>query len=275
MTVLRLLPDLPQRDQVGAMPASALRDSFLVKGLFVPGQIQLAYTGLDRLIAGAVLPNRTMKLGNPPELRAGFFHERRETGIINIGECGVIEVDGIRYSLDTLDGLYIGRGSREVVFHQSTGSAYYLLSAPAHRDLPSKFVAHAPIQGENIGDAHHASLRTLYRYIHPGGAASCQLMMGMTKLQPGSVWNTIPAHIHLLRSEIYCYFDLNGGRVFHILGTASESRHLVVSDREAVLSPPWSIHCGVGTNNYCFIWGMAGENQEFYDMDPVQWNVSS
>jgi 4-deoxy-L-threo-5-hexosulose-uronate ketol-isomerase len=273
MTVLRTLPDPPSRDAVGAMPSVRLRETFLLDDLFSPGRIQLAYTGLDRLIAGGIVPTQTLELGNPPDLRADFFHERRESGLINIGATGVIAVDGVPHTLDSLDAIYIGRGARSIVFEASPHAAYYLLSAPAHAAHPTRAVRHVPSEGEALGDPRHASQRRLYRYIHPGGVWSCQLTMGLTKLEEGSVWNTMPAHVHPLRSEIYCYFALNGGRVFHILGTPSESRHLIVSEREAVLSPPWSVHCGVGTGSYAFIWGMAGENQEFSDMDPVDWSA--
>lgn len=252
------------------MNTSELRQHFLLEDLFIAGEVCLVHTGLERLIAGSIVPHESLSLPNPAALRSGFFHERRESGILNVGDLGTVVADGVSLPLANMECAYIGRGVRDVTFHNGpSGQAeFYLLSCPAHHDYPTCSASVADAASESIGAADRASCRTIYRYIHEGGIRSCQLAMGFTALRSGSVWNTWPPHTHERRSEVYLY--LTGGRsVVHLLGEPEQSRHLVVSDKQAVLSPPWSIHCGAGESAYQFIWGMAGENQSFEDMDPV------
>ncbi len=248
-----------------------LRQQFLIDDLFLPGIISLVATGLDRLIAGGIVPEPELVLEASAELRADFFHQRRESGIINIGEPGEIVVDGSTFRLGAFECLYIGRGARDVRFRQcGEGQCiFYLMSAPAHQSLPAQFANQAGAGIVEVGERRNASERRIVRYIHESGTQSCQLVMGYTELKEGSVWNTWPAHTHQRRSEIYLYCELNGGLVTHFLGEPSRTRHVIVRDRQAVLSPPWSIHSGVGTSAYRFIWGMAGENRTFEDMDPI------
>ena len=246
-----------------------LRRQFLLDGLFEPGRIHLTATSLDRLIVGGAVPTPELSLEAGPELRADYFNQRRETGLINLGTPGEIVVDGSSFAVGTRECLYIGMGAREIHLRGS-GSAYYLLSAPAHREFPTRLAAHREASIAETGDARHASRRRIVRHIHEGGVQSCQLVMGYTELLEGNVWNTWPAHTHRRRSEIYLYFDTNGGLITHFLGEPTQTRHVIVRDREAVLSPPWSIHSGVGTSAYRFVWGMAGENRTFEDMDPVE-----
>jgi 4-deoxy-L-threo-5-hexosulose-uronate ketol-isomerase len=261
----------PGPSEFARLTTQEIRRDFLVDGLFEPGRIRLAATGLDRLIAGGIMPASELVLETAPELRAEYFHERRETGIINIGAAGRVMVDGAEYVLGTRECLYIGMGARDVRFYSCPGepAAYYLLSCPAHRQFPTRPATHEDAAIVETGDARNASRRRIVRYIHERGIESCQLVMGYTELAEGSVWNTWPAHTHARRSEVYLYFDCNGGVVTHLLGVPTETRHVIVRDRQAVLSPPWSIHAGVGTCPYRFVWGMAGENRTFEDMDPI------
>ena len=253
------------------MTTLELRRQFLLDGLFETGRIHLIATSLDRVIAGGIVPTRELQLQAEPELRADYFNQRRETGVINIGAPGEIVVDGLKYTVGERECLYIGMGARDILFRNgpSGAAAFYLLSCPAHREFPTRLVTRSDASIAEIGDARNASKRRIVRYIHEGGVQSCQLVMGYTELTEGSVWNSWPAHTHQRRSEVYLYFDLNGGLVTHFLGEPTRTRHVVVRDRQAVLSPPWSIHCGVGTRTYRFIWGMAGENRTFEDMDPI------
>jgi len=212
-----------------------------------------------------------LKLTADAELRAAFFCERRELGILNLGGAGTVTVDGRNYEVGKLDCLYVGRGSREIVFSSrepASPAAFYLLSYPAHAVFPTTLARQADAAAVELGTAADANRRTIYKYIHPGGIKSCQLVMGFTRLAEGAVWNTMPPHTHTRRSEIYIYFDLGPDRrVMHFMGTPQQTRHLVVADRQAVISPSWSIHCGCGTGAYTFCWGMGGENQAFDDMD--------
>lgn len=253
------------------LSTAELRRQFLLDGLFEPGRINLIATGLDRLIAGGILPAPELRLEAGPELRAEYFNQRRETGVINIGAPGEIIVDGHTYAVGPRECMYIGMGARDIRFRSGHGenAVYYLLSCPAHREFPTRLVTRNDATIVETGAALNASRRRIIRFIHEGGVQSCQLVMGCTELMEGSVWNTWPAHTHQRRSEIYLYFDLNGGLVTHFLGEPAETRHVVVRDRQAVLSPPWSIHSGVGMAAYRFIWGMAGENRTFEDMDPI------
>ncbi len=251
---------------------SELRANFLVETLFEPDRIQLCYSHYDRVIVGGVLPvSEPVNLPTYPELRSDYFLERREMGVINVGDVGTIEVDGQTYDLGKLDCLYIGRDSQQVAFRsQSTDSParFYLLSAPAHKEFPTRKAAQNEVFSAPMGSSETANERVIYRYIHKDGLPSCQLVMGLTILQTGSVWNTMPAHVHDRRMEAYFYFDLAPThRVLHLMGQPTETRHLFVANHQAVISPPWSVHSGCGTANYSFIWGMAGENLDYADMD--------
>jgi 4-deoxy-L-threo-5-hexosulose-uronate ketol-isomerase len=251
------------------MTTGELREQFLLSDLFAPGEIRLIHTGLDRLIAGGIMPEPEIPLDSTDELRARFFHERRESGAINIGDPGEVIVDGQHLQVNRMECVYIGRGAEKVTFRSCHGgrSVFYLLSCPAHRRYPAQRAGINAAEVSAIGAAANSSCRKIHRYIHQNGIESCQLVMGFTELGSGSVWNTWPPHTHERRSEIYLYLDLGENVVMHFLGEPENSRHLVVRDRQAVLSPPWSIHCGAGTGAYKFIWGMAGENQSFEDMD--------
>jgi 4-deoxy-L-threo-5-hexosulose-uronate ketol-isomerase len=251
-----------------------LRAAFLIETLFTPGKLELVYTDADRAIVGSAVPvGEPVKLSVDAELRAAFFCERRELGVLNIGGAGAVEVDGKQYSLGKLDCLYVGRGSRNVAFTSNDAAkpaAFYLLSYPAHAAHPTTLAQTQDATPVKLGTVADANCRTIYKYIHTGGIKSCQLVMGFTKLEEGSVWNTMPPHTHTRRSEVYMYFDLDPKRrVMHFMGTPQQTRHLVVADRQAVISPSWSIHCGAGTGAYTFCWGMGGENQTFEDMDPA------
>jgi 4-deoxy-L-threo-5-hexosulose-uronate ketol-isomerase len=261
----------PGPSEFARLNTQDIRREFLIDGLFEAGRIHLAATGLDRLIAAGIVPVTELVLEAVPELRARYFNERRETGVINIGDAGRVVVDGSEYLLGARECLYIGMGARDIRFQSCGGTpaVFYLLSCPAHRQLPTTLVTHADAVIVETGDIRNASKRRIARYIHEHGVQSCQLVMGYTELVEGSVWNTWPAHTHARRSEVYLYFDCNGGLITHLLGPPNETRHVIVRDREAVLSPPWSIHSGVGTCSYRFVWGMAGENRAFDDMDPI------
>jgi 4-deoxy-L-threo-5-hexosulose-uronate ketol-isomerase len=225
------------------------------------------------VIGSAVPTSAPLKLVADAEFRAAFFCERRELGVLSIGGDGIIEVDGTRYDMAKLDCLYIGRGSKEVSFSSKDAAnpaAFFLLSYPAHAAYPTTHAKMKDATPVELGTLADANKRTIYKYIHTGGIKSCQLVMGFTKLQEGSVWNTMPAHTHTRRSEVYLYFDLDAKRrVMHFMGKPQETRHLVVGNRQAVISPSWSIHSGCGTGAYTFCWAMGGENQAFDDMDPA------
>jgi 4-deoxy-L-threo-5-hexosulose-uronate ketol-isomerase len=254
-----------------------LRDYFLVQKLMVNDTVQLLYTHYDRVIIGGVKPLvKTITLPNHPELRADFFLERRELGIINVGGAGNIIADGKEFNVDKLSCVYLGKGTKDVKFKSAsrkTPAVFYLLSAPAHHTYPNKMMVKERAAPVELGDKATSNKRTVYKYIHVDGIKSCQLVMGLTVLENGSVWNSIPPHTHTRRMEVYFYFDLAiEHRVFHFMGEPHQTRHLVVANQEAVISPPWSTHYGSGTSNYGFIWGMAGENLVYTDMDPVRVN---
>jgi 4-deoxy-L-threo-5-hexosulose-uronate ketol-isomerase len=260
---------------VGAMTSAELRQNFLIEGLFAPDKLELVYTGLDRGVVGSAVPQlQKLSLGPTPELRSAFLCERRELGVLNIGGSGAVTVDGTRHVLAAQDALYVGRGSRQVEFESdqtSTPARFYLVSYPAHAAYPTRHVCRADAQPMGLGSRRDANERTIYKYIHAQGVQSCQLVMGFTQLKEGSVWNTMPPHTHLRRTEIYLYFDLEPDAcVMHFMGKPEATRHLVVRNEQAILSPGWSIHCGAGTRHYSFAWAMGGENQEFTDMDPVK-----
>ncbi|HTW62899.1 MAG TPA: 5-dehydro-4-deoxy-D-glucuronate isomerase [Terracidiphilus sp.] len=256
------------------MTTEELREVFLLSGLYGPGKLHLAYVDLDRSVVGFATPlDAPLALPTFAELRANYFTERRELGALNVGGAGTITVDGKSHALENLDCLYIGRGSREVSFASKDGNApavFYLLSYPAHAEFPVALVRKAEASPTEIGSAETCNKRTICKYIHLQGARSCQLVMGVTHLAPGSNWNTMPPHTHMRRSEIYMYFNLAAdARVMHFMGPPAETRHLVMQDKEIVVSPGWSVHAGVGTRAYSFCWGMGGENQDYADMDPA------
>lgn len=262
----------PDPVRLERMSTAEIRASFLVDTLFAPDRIAMVYSDADRAIVGSAVPAaRALSLESAPELRAATFCERRELGVLNIGGAGTVTVDGAEHPLSARDGLYVGRGSKSITFASDSArlpAKYYLLSFPAHTAHPTVRIPQSAAEAVRLGSQEACNQRTLYKLIHPGGARSCQLVLGFTVLEPGSVWNTLPPHTHERRMEVYLYFDLpKDGRVFHFMGRPQEIRPLVVADGEAVISPSWSIHCGVGTGAYSFCWGMGGENQAFDDMD--------
>ena len=262
-----------------------LREEFLIDDLFQKDVIKLVYSHIDRIITGSAVPvKETLVLTAGDELRADYFLERREMGVINIGGAGVITIDGKEYNVAYKEGMYIGMGAKDISFASvdaANPAKFYLNSAPAHKSYPTVLIKPegTPAEGvvivkdENkvelgcLADANH---RTICKYILPGQVESCQLVMGMTKLEEGSVWNTMPCHTHDRRMEVYLYFDMkDDALVFHYMGEPTETRHIVMKNEQAVISPSWSIHSGCGTRAYTFIWGMVGENQAFDDMDGV------
>ncbi|MBL7720608.1 MAG: 5-dehydro-4-deoxy-D-glucuronate isomerase [Chitinophagaceae bacterium] len=256
------------------MTTAQLRENFLVQNLMQDDSVQLVYSHFDRVIIGGAKPaNKTLALPNHSELRADFFLQRRELGIINVGGAGLIIADGKEFTTNKLDCVYLGKDTKEVKFKSKSKkdpAIFYLLSAPAHHKYPNKLMTKEKASPVNLGDAATSNKRTIYKYIHLDGIKSCQLVMGLTVLENGSVWNSVPPHTHTRRMEVYFYFDVPADhRVFHFMGEPQETRHIVMANHEAVISAPWSMHFGCGTSNYGFIWGMAGENQVFTDMDPA------
>jgi len=257
------------------MNTGELRETYLLENNFNPGSLDLVYSDSDRAIVGSAVPQKKeLKLEGVKELSSDFFAQRREIGIINIGSEGTITVDGKTYSMDKLDGLYIGCGSKEICFSsekEDDPAYFYILSYPAHKKYPTTQAKISDAEAVNLGSKAESNERTIYKYIHPAGIKSCQLVMGFTILAEGSVWNTMPAHTHERRTEVYMYFDLDENAVlFHLMGKPEETRHIVMRNRQAVLSPSWSIHSAAGTKKYSFVWGMGGENQEFADMDGIE-----
>lgn len=263
-----------------------LREEFLIQGLFVPGEIKLVYSHIDRIITGSAVPTSPIKLTAGDELRAAYFCERRELGVINIGAPGVITIDGKKYEVGHKDGMYIGLGAKDIEFASvdpKNPAKFYLNSTPAHKACPTKLIKlngtangddEVVVKDENkveLGCLEESNHRVINKYILPGQVESCQLVMGMTALKPGSVWNTMPCHTHDRRMEVYLYFEIpEDAFVVHYMGEPQETRHIIMHNEEAVISPSWSIHAGSGSRNYTFIWGMAGENQVFSDMDDVR-----
>jgi 4-deoxy-L-threo-5-hexosulose-uronate ketol-isomerase len=264
-----------------------LREEFLVEKVFFEDEIKLVYSHIDRIIFGGAMPvGRKLKLEAGDELRAQYFLERRELGIINIGGDGTVTADGVDYEIASRDGLYIGRGTRDIIFSSKDASnpaKFYMCSGPAHMTYPTKRILKdspateeydVEIKPENkkeLGTMEDSNHRTINKYILPGQVESCQLEMGMTHLEPGSVWNTMPCHTHDRRMEVYLYFDMpEDAFVTHYMGEPQETRHIIMRNEQAVISPSWSIHAGSGSRNYTFIWGMVGENQDFDDMDEVR-----
>jgi len=262
----------PSPTATNTLSTAELRDAFLLSGLFQPGEINAHYTDLDRMVVGAAMPTSSpLVLAPAKELGTSFFLERREIGILNVGAPGTVRVGNQAHALGSLDCLYVGRGERDVVFESSSEgqAAFYFISTPAHAHHPTAVATREQVKADPVGDPAKANRRRIAKYIHPDGIKSCQLVMGCTEFEPGSVWNTMPPHEHSRRTEIYLYFELGGDVVVHLMGRPEATRHLVVRDREVVLSPAWSIHCGAGTGRYRFIWAMGGDNQVFSDMDAV------
>jgi 4-deoxy-L-threo-5-hexosulose-uronate ketol-isomerase len=251
-----------------------IRQRFLMDEITQPDNANFVYTHYDRMVAGAVSPlAKNLQLGNYDNLKSNYFLERREMGIINVGGDGVIIADEKEFALQKLDCLYLGKGVQNVTFISRSAeepAVFFVLSAPAHASYPTVLMTNAASAKVDLGDQATANQRTIYKYIHKDGIESCQLVMGLTILHTGSIWNTMPPHTHDRRMEVYFYFDVKPEhRVFHYMGQPDETRHILIGNHQAVVSPPWSIHSGSGTSNYSFIWGMAGENMEFTDMDGV------
>jgi 4-deoxy-L-threo-5-hexosulose-uronate ketol-isomerase len=261
-------------DDFKSYSTDKIRERFLVDQIVQPDKLNCVYTHYDRMIIGATCPmGKAIELPNYPNLRADYFLERREIGIINVAGDGRVSVDGTFYDVKKLDCLYVGKGVKNVTFsskNPENPAVFYLLSAPAHVNYPTALMTHAEAAKVNTGDASTANRRTINKYIHLEGIKSCQLVMGLTTLHEGSVWNTMPPHTHDRRMEAYFYFDLPAGqKIFHLMGKGDETRHIAMNNYEAVVSPPWSIHSGSGTASYSFIWGMAGENLDYTDMDAI------
>jgi 4-deoxy-L-threo-5-hexosulose-uronate ketol-isomerase len=254
------------------MTTDEIRKNFLIQSLFKVGEIEMVYSDTDRAIIGSAVPfDNSLSLSAAAELKASYFTERRELGVLNTGGSGTIQVDGKKYKLQKLDCLYIGRGNEKISFNSDKAdnpAAFYLLSYPAHKEYPTKLSRKKDAEPLNLGSNQNSNKRTIYKHIHPAGIKSCQLVMGVTLMASGNVWNTMPPHTHERRMEVYLYFGIEESeRVFHYCGQPHETRHIIVSNRQAVISPSWSIHSGVGTSAYSFCWGMGGENQSFDDMD--------
>ncbi|EAR02859.1 5-dehydro-4-deoxy-D-glucuronate isomerase [Maribacter sp. HTCC2170] len=258
-------------EEVKKHDTSKLREEFLIDNLMQEGKINLTYSHYDRYIAGSAVPISPLELEAIDPIKADYFLERRELGIINVGGKGAVEVNGNTYSLNHKDALYIGKGNKKVVFkseNPQTPAKFYLNSAPAHTTYPTKKVSLADANKLELGALETANHRTVNQMIIGDVVTSCQLQMGMTELKTGSVWNTMPAHVHDRRMEVYFYLDVPEEQaVCHFMGQPNETRHIWMHNHQAVISPPWSIHCGSGTSNYTFIWGMAGENLDYNDMD--------
>lgn len=262
-----------------------LREEFLIEKVFFEDEIRLVYSHIDRIITGAATPvKKALKLEAGDELRAAYFLERREMGVINVGGDGYITVDGKKYTVVSRDGMYIGMGSKEITFESmdaSNPAKFYINSAPAHRTCPTVLIKRDGVAGEGevvikpenkveLGTLEDSNHRTINKYILPGQVESCQLVMGLTHLEPSSVWNTMPSHTHDRRMEVYLYIDIaDDAFVMHFMGEPQETRHIIMRNEQAVISPSWSIHSGCGSRNYSFIWGMVGENQAFDDMDGI------
>lgn len=251
-----------------------LRQNYLIEKVFVADEAPLVYSHIDRIIAGGIMPvEKKVEISAGKELGVNYFFERRESGVINIGGTGKAVLDGKTYTLNNGDAIYIGKGTKEVSFEtvdRNNPAKFYFNSCPAHKEFPTQIITLEQAKKVDLGEAENLNVRTINQYIHPAVCESCQLVMGMTTLKPGSVWNTMPCHTHERRMEVYMYFNMDKeARVFHLMGQPEETRHIVMGNEQAVISPSWSIHSGVGTNSYTFIWGMCGENIEFTDMDSV------
>ena len=264
-------------DDVKHYDTKKLRDEFLAESLFIKDEINLSYSQYERYILGGAFPvDKVLTMETIDAVKSDYFCERRELGVVNIGGDGIIFVDGAEYKLEAKEALYIGRGSKDVKFtsaDKSNPAKFYLSSTPAHKEYPTVVVNKEKANILNLGSQETANERTIYQLIVPGIVSSCQLVMGLTELHKGSVWNTMPSHTHDRRMEAYFYFEIPEGQaVCHLMGEPQETRHLFVHNEQAVFSPEWGIHSGVGTSNYSFIWGMGGENLDYTDMDHIQPN---
>nr|WP_216674055.1 5-dehydro-4-deoxy-D-glucuronate isomerase [Saccharibacillus endophyticus] len=274
MTIVENRYDSNPKDVKG-FDTTRLREEFLIETLFAPDELVTVYSHTDRYIVGSAVPvSKELKLeADFKQIGADYFLERREVGIINVGGEGSVTADGDTYEIGVNECLYIGLGVKDVFFKSANGESpakFYLVSTPAHKAYPTKKAGEGEAIKANLGSLDSSNERTINKYILPGGIESCQLVMGITHLAPGSMWNTMPCHTHNRRSEVYLYFNMpENAAVFHFMGDPQETRHLVVRNEQAILSPSWSIHSGVGTNNYTFCWAMGGENQLFDDMDGV------
>jgi 4-deoxy-L-threo-5-hexosulose-uronate ketol-isomerase len=258
-------------DEIPRLNTDGLRARFLVEDLMSGPGVRLAYAHEERLVLGGVRPEGDeVELYNPPMLRADYFLERREVGIVNVGaQTGTVTVDGTGYEVAPKDCLYVGRGSRSVTF-SGKDAAFYLVSTTAHTTYPTRGMTLAESEPVNLGDIAHSNERTIHKFIHGNGIASCQLVLGLTVLAPGSMWNTMPCHTHDRRTEVYFYFDLEPDqRIVHLMGEPDQTRNLIVAGEQAVVSPRWSVHCGFGTQSYAFVWAMGGENTAYDDVEPV------
>ena len=270
MKILHLADDIRYR----TMTTEELRETFLVDDLFKPGEIGLTYIDLDRTVIGSAVPtSEPLLLPTDDAFRASYFTERRELGILNIGGTGQVTVNGMAYELKRLDALYVGRGKEKIIFSSTDATQpaeFYLLSYPAHAAHPTELIHSAEQPKKMLGAPETANVRKVTKLIHLEGTRSCQLVMGFTQLASGSVWNTMPPHTHMRRSEVYLYFDIDSHqRIIHLMGVGHQTRHIVIANKQAVVSPGWSIHAGVGTSNFTFCWGMGGENQVYNDMDAL------
>ncbi len=262
-------------DDVKRYTTEELRRHFLVDTVFEADAAKLTYSHVDRIMVGGIMPVRqSVGLEAGKEMGVDYFFERREAGVINVGGKGTITLDGETFELERRDGLYIGKGVKEIAFASESAddpAKFYFNSAPAHQGYPHTHIKISQANPVHLGAEETSNKRTIYQYVHPEVCQSCQLVMGLTMLESGSIWNTMPCHTHERRMEVYFYFDMDdSARVFHFMGQPQETRHLLVGNEQAVISPSWSIHSGAGTSNYTFIWGMVGENQTFDDMDHVQ-----
>ena len=252
-----------------------LRKNYLIEDIFVKDEISLTYSHQDRIIAGGAYPvTKELKLEAGDALRADYFLERRELGVFNIGGDGVIVLDGTEYTLKKTDCIYVGMGTKEVIFKSidsSNPAKFYMCSSPAHKSYPTRFLPMNKAKHVECGDQEHLNRRTINQFIHSDVLETCQLSMGLTVIAPGSGWNTMPAHTHERRMEVYFYFELGEDDVvFHLMGQPQEVRTIVIKNEQAVISPSWSIHSGFGTKSYAFIWGMCGENKTYNDMDVIK-----
>ncbi|MCL4538232.1 MAG: 5-dehydro-4-deoxy-D-glucuronate isomerase [Bacteroidetes bacterium] len=265
----------PDISSYRSLKTDELRKAYLMENLFQEGKVQMVYFDLDRAIVGGAVPGKkALRLvSSKKEMSADYFAERREIGIFNVGGDGKIKADDREFAVGYKDAVYVGRGTKEITFSSvrtSRPAFFYFVSYPAHAAYPTSHINFGEVYSAHLGSDKEANSRTLNRYIHPGGVKSAQLVMGLTELEEGSIWNTMPSHTHQRRTEIYFYFNVDEKSVvFHMMGEPSETRHIIVRDKQAVISPSWSIHSGAGTKNYSFIWAMGGENQEFEDMDNV------
>ncbi|MGF1735209.1 5-dehydro-4-deoxy-D-glucuronate isomerase [Photobacterium satsumensis] len=261
-------------DHAKQLDTEGLREQFLIEGMFEQGQINLTYSHIDRIIVGGAVPTtEALTLEGGKELGVDFFLERRELGAINIGEPGLVTVDGETFEIGHREAIYVGKGSKEVLFtsvSEQKPARFYVNSAPAHMTYPTRKITREDASPETLGNQENCNVRTINKYLHPSVLPTCQLSMGLTELAPGSLWNTMPCHTHERRMEVYLYFNMKDDNiVFHYMGEPQETRHIVMRNEQAVISPSWSIHSGVGTAAYTFIWSMVGENQTFHDMDHI------